>query len=119
MRKNFYLFLLLISIAAASCSKTESGPSGVDGVAGKDGTTILNGTVDPTSSVGNAGDFYINLTSATMFGPKTSSGWGKGFTLKGANGVDGKDGRADSIILSGDGAPTNTYGNIYDFFIDL
>lgn len=38
-------------------------------------------------SVGNVGDFYLNLTTDVLFGPKTASGWGTGISLKGTANV--------------------------------
>jgi hypothetical protein len=75
------LLLFLIS----SCSKT--GPAGTNGTNGTNGATILSGTTDPASSVGNVGDFYLNMTTDSLFGPKTSSGWGAGILLKGTANV--------------------------------
>ena len=37
------------------------------------GNTILNGVVNPTSpELGQVGDFYLNTTTSTLFGPKTA-----------------------------------------------
>ena len=41
---------------------------------------LLSGPSDPTATTGNTGDWYINTTNYTLFGPKTSS-WGEGFPL--------------------------------------
>ena len=67
------------------------GADGEDGEDGNDGKTILSGTVDPTTE-GVDGDFYINLTALTFFGPKTAGAWGTGIVLKGTDGEDGTDG---------------------------
>lgn len=55
------------------------------GTPGADGRTILNGTVDPTTE-GVDGDFYINTTTNTIFGPKASGTWPAGVSLVGPNG---------------------------------
>lgn len=57
---------------------------------GDDGSTILNGTVDPTTE-GNDGDFYINTASLKIFGPKATT-WPAGVLIKGADGANGADG---------------------------
>jgi len=44
---------------------------------------ILSGPNNPSTSTGKSGDWYINTTDYTLFGPKTAD-WGDGFPL-GAN----------------------------------
>ena len=39
-------------------------------------TRILSGNTVPTLSIGRVGDFYIQLTTANLYGPKTSTSWG-------------------------------------------
>jgi len=51
------------------------------GTPGADGRTILNGTGNPTGSVGKDGDFYINTTTTTLFGPKSGGAWPSGVPL--------------------------------------
>lgn len=41
---------------------------------------LLSGSTDPSANTGTPGDWYINTTEYTLFGPKTST-WGDGFTL--------------------------------------
>lgn len=60
------------------------------GSGGGGANTILNGTVDPTTE-GSDGDFYINTTSTTIFGPKATT-WPAGVSLIGADGTNGTDG---------------------------
>ena len=55
--------------------------------------TILNGSGAPKSSLGIDGDFYIDTKNLLMYGPKASGKWGIGISLKGVDGVAGKDGR--------------------------
>ena len=57
-------------------------------------TSVLNGTVDPILADGIVGDFYINTTDWTIFGPKTSSSWGTGTPLVGPAGPTGPTGPA-------------------------
>ena len=63
------------------------GIAGTNGTNGLDGKTILNGSQDPITSIGNNGDFYINTTSNTLSGPKTSGTWGSGISLVGPQGA--------------------------------
>jgi hypothetical protein len=73
-------------------SSLDSGLGGVPGPPGADGKTVLNGNSNPSSSTGDEGDFYINKTTKTIFGPKTSSGWGSGTSLIGPEGPIGDTG---------------------------
>lgn len=65
----------------------QTGPQGPQGVGGTNGTngtngkTILNGTVNPSNSLGTDGDFYINTSSYYLFGPKAGGVWGAGISL--------------------------------------
>jgi hypothetical protein len=69
------------------------GPKGDPGVAGADGKTILSGAADPATGIGKQGDFYLNKTSSTLFGPRDAAGnWGAGTSLIGsATGAAGGD----------------------------
>jgi hypothetical protein len=50
--------------------------------------TIRNGTVDPTTE-GVNGDFYINTSTSTLFGPKAAGVWPVGVSLVGPQGDRG------------------------------
>jgi hypothetical protein len=104
------------------------GPQGPQGLAGLDGRSILNDTVNPTASIGNDGDFYINTLTNTLFGPKTALGWGTGTSLvgavgpqgpiglTGAQGIAGLNGRT---ILSDTINPSIAIGDSGDFYINV
>lgn len=69
------------------------GPAGANGINGADGKTVLNGTSNPTSLIGNNGDFYINTISNIIFGPKASGQWpAVGVSLVGPQGLTGPTG---------------------------
>ncbi|MBS9525896.1 hypothetical protein KI659_17885 [Litoribacter alkaliphilus] len=57
------------------------------GERGVDGNTILSGESDPALEEGYEGDFFMNVESQTLYGPKMESSWGEGMLLKGANGI--------------------------------
>ncbi|MDB9721160.1 hypothetical protein OAA67_04705 [Winogradskyella sp.] len=76
----------LLSVPYALYAKT-SGSSA--GPAGQDGNTILNGVNDPTTE-GNDGDFYVNTSNSTMFGPRTAGVWGAGISLVSNGGANSK-----------------------------
>ena len=52
-----------------------AGPQGPEGAPGVDGRSVLNGLIDPTNSIGNNGDFYINTVALTLWGPKAAGAW--------------------------------------------
>ena len=92
MKKNLLLItaFLLVNLMVLSCSKRgpagaagKDGSNGIDGINGKDGTTIYSGSGAPVASVGNVGDFYLDMESVMLYGPKTTSGWGTGTKLQG------------------------------------
>lgn len=68
------------------------GANGAVGPKGADGTKLLSGTAAPTTSQGANGDFYFRTSTGILYGPKTSSGWGSGTSLKGPKGDKGDKG---------------------------
>jgi hypothetical protein len=55
------------------------GPKGDTGLPGTNGKSLLSGPVDPSNqATGVDGDFYINTSTYTIFGPKQNSDWGAG-----------------------------------------
>jgi len=91
-----------------------AGATGATGNTGAAGSTLLSGSGDPTSSVGNDGDYYINTSTSTLFGPKADGQWPPGVPLAGNSGTPSGGGS----ILSGAGAPDNSIGNNGDFYLD-
>ena len=57
----------------------------VNGVPFPRGVALLTGTVDPVTDDGTIGDYYINSTSDSIFGPKTGGGWGSGISIGGTS----------------------------------
>ncbi len=85
-----------------------TGPQGVAGVAGQTiiaGQAVLNGTADPVPGTGANGDFYINILTNVLWGPKASGVWPvAGVNMVGPigqQGVQGLAGAAGSIGISG------------------
>ena len=76
------------------------GPAGPNGIAGADGKTVLSGTSNPTTQ-GVDGDFYINTSSNTLFGPKSGGSWPSGVSLVGAQGSAGPAGPAGAAGSAG------------------
>ncbi|MEQ9564233.1 MAG: hypothetical protein RLN85_00115, partial [Pseudomonadales bacterium] len=94
------------------------GQTGAAGANGIDGNTILSGLIDPTPGDGVDGDFFINTTTDSIFGPKTAGVWGTGTSLVGPAGAAGTNGLDGNTILSGLIDPTPGDGVDGDFFIN-
>ncbi|WER47483.1 hypothetical protein CupriaWKF_08030 [Cupriavidus sp. WKF15] len=99
-----------VAVAGTPGTKGDTGATGNTGTAGN---TILSGSVDPTSSVGNNGDYYINTTTGTLFGPKADGTWPPGVPLGG-----GSPGSGGGTVLTGVGAPGNNIGADGDYYLD-
>lgn len=83
------------------------GTPGTNGINGSNGNTVLYGTSDPSNtSTGVDGNFYINTTDYTLFGPKTSGAWGTGVSMTGA-GVPGA-GTTGQVLAKADNTDFNT-----------
>lgn len=65
------------------------GVQGVAGINGLDGNTVRNSTINPNAGIGVDGDFYINTSSSTIFGPKVAGAWPNGIALIGPTGIPG------------------------------
>jgi titin len=66
-----------------------TGSSGTTGAAGTNGNTILSGSGAPSNTLGNNGDYYVNLTatpSLLFYGPKASGSWPSPISLGGGTG---------------------------------
>lgn len=90
-----------------------TGPQGPQGIAGTNGTdgangnTILFGTTNPSNSTtGVNGNFYINTSNYTIFGPKTAWAWGNPVSLLGAGVTNG--GTTGQILVKVDDTDFNT-----------
>lgn len=110
--------MIIILLTFGCAKKGDPGPQGEQGtigIPGKDGSTLLSGKINPSPSAGKEGDFYLNLITGELYGPKTANGWGIPYTMKGDK---GEKGEAGSSILSGNTVPTTTVGKIGDYYIE-
>ncbi len=91
-----------------------TGPQGNSGTAGQvliAGKAALSGTVNPSASVGVDGDFYVNITTNMVFGPKTSGAWpGGSVSLTGPAGPAGTQGVAGAQGTQGPAGPSGVAG---------
>lgn len=70
-----------------------TGPAGADGQDGTDGSRILSGNGPPSGALGVDGDFYLDLSTTHLFGPKAAGTWPPdGIALIGATGAQGPAG---------------------------
>jgi hypothetical protein len=82
------LLTLLLTCALSLESATAAGRSTTTPV-----NTILNGKGAPKSSLGIDGDFYIDVRSLLIYGPKKKGKWPTPQNLQGPTGASGSDGR--------------------------
>lgn len=104
--------LLLVAISCKKESKTQPGASHGP-LKGADGSLIYSGSAAPSNGLGTTGDYYINLATGILYGPKTKTSWGSGVAMSIA-----ADAAAGGAMLSGNGAPGAALGNIGDFYLD-
>jgi len=120
------LLILIIAFAVCvSCSKTgpagpqgatgATGPAGAVGPAGDNGSQIYSGASTPDATTGSTGDYYLDIATDVLYGPKTASGWGSGISLVGNTGAAGQ---AGSQIYSGNGGPSTSQGVNGDYYLD-
>ncbi len=91
-----------------------TGPQGNTGEAGQvliAGKAALSGTVNPTSGIGVDGDFYVNITNNTVFGPKTAGAWPAGsVSIIGPVGPAGPQGTSGAQGVAGPAGPSGVAG---------
>jgi hypothetical protein len=131
--KKLYLFTLIsLVFLSVSCNKNNAvNPNStknaipissiITSLPTASGNVLLVGNVLPLMSVGAVGDFYLDVTNGFIYGPKTSTTWGTGYSLQGPTGTTGNTGNtgaAGSQIYSGTGVPATTLGANGDYYLD-
>ncbi|MCT4587405.1 MAG: hypothetical protein N4A71_06250 [Carboxylicivirga sp.] len=131
--------LMVMAVLMMSCSgddgaigpagdkgdKGDKGEQGEIGPAGADGSVIYSGEGLPMDETGATGDYYFDVATGLLYGPKlTDASWADAvsFGLKGEqgnDGEDGNDGKDGSQILTGEGMPGADVGNIGDYYLDI
>ena len=94
----------------------DDGATGATGPTGATGLQILNGSGPPSTGVGVVGDFYIDISTYELYGPKFTTlfgvSWGSPQSLVGATGSPG--GATGATGLTGatgpSGGPTGATG---------
>ena len=87
-----------------------TGSTGGAGAAGADGKTVRNGAGAPSGGLGVDGDFYVNTSANTIYGPKTSGAWGSPISLVGPTGSTGSAGADGAGLVWSDRVETLTDG---------
>lgn len=86
------------------------GNPGTNGTNGTNGNTVLSGLIPPTTE-GVNGDYYIDTTTDTIYGPKTLGVWGSGTSLVGPPGTPGTPGTPGSNGSPGVPGSNGSNGN--------
>lgn len=122
--------IISVTLLWASCKKGDTGPQGpqgeqgAQGVPGPNGSQILKGTGVPGTTLGANGDYYLDVNTSKLYGPKTVAGWGTPLSLAGAQGAQGAAGATGAAgangktILTGTGVPAANIGTTGDFYLD-
>lgn len=80
-----------------------TGATGPAGSNGADGKTVRNGSGAPSSGLGVDGDFYIDTTAQSIYGPKLGGSWGAPVSIIGPNIVTTSTDTTIDGILKGSG----------------
>jgi len=92
---KFSALLCVITFMPEDAFATGSKSTKFRSVAGRESSgvnTILNGRGVPKVTLGANGDFYIDILTFTIYGPKRNGKWPVGASLKGPQGIEGKAG---------------------------
>lgn len=89
------------------------GLQGPKGERGENGNSIRSGNGIPSSELGVNGDYYVNNSAKTIYGPKTGGAWGTATSLvgeKGTTGLTGSEGSKGSTGATGTTGSTGSTG---------
>jgi phage gp45-like len=93
-----------------------AGATGATGPTGADGNAVLHGATVPPTTTGKDGDFYINTSVTSMYGPKSSGAWPTPpvsmIGPQGPQGVAGASGATGATGPKGDTGATGPVGPI-------
>ncbi len=105
----------LIGPAGSNGAAGSTGSTGATGSPGANGNSVLSGAGAPGAGVGSNGDFYINTSTNTIFGPKTAGAWGSGTSLIGPTGPTGAGAMSyiSAVSVTRSGNSPSSYTTIY------
>lgn len=111
-----------VALVGTAGAAGATGSTGATGAVGTAGHSVLYGSANPQASDGSDGDFWVNTTAHTFFGPKAAGSWLAGTSLVGPTGSAGATGAAGAagadaaqpIYRAGSGSTSaaNTLANI-------
>ena len=99
---------VLGALAINSCGKETE--TIIERVEVQKGNQILSGIGAPTETLGNVGDYYLDLSNSNLYGAKTAQGWGNPISLKGIQGDKGEKGDTGATGQKGDKGDTGATG---------
>ena len=99
---------VLGALAINSCRKETE--TIIERVEVQKGNQILSGIGAPTETLGNVGDYYLDLSNSNLYGAKTAQGWGNPISLKGIQGDKGEKGDTGATGQKGDKGDTGDTG---------
>jgi len=89
MKKMFFIAVAMFAMLTnVSCGKETI----TERIEVRKGNLIHSGYGVPSASLGEIGDYYIDLQNVHLYGAKTSQGWGTPINLKGEKGDRGEKG---------------------------
>ena len=101
MRKMFFIAVVMCTmLTTVSCKKEIE--TIIERVEVQKGNLILSGIGAPDASLGNVGDYYLDLSNSYLYGAKTAQGWGLPISLKGIQGDKGDKGDTGATGQKGD-----------------
>ena len=99
---------VLGALAINSCRKETE--TIIERVEVQKGNQILSGIGAPTETLGNVGDYYLDLSNSNLYGAKTAKGWGNPISLKGIQGDKGEKGDTGATGQKGEKGDTGATG---------
>ncbi|GIM58805.1 collagen-like protein [Capnocytophaga canimorsus] len=84
----------LLGLIMSYCTKEkENIVNKVEVIPAERGAVMLTGRGRPDPSLGEIGDFYMDIEASALYGAKTIQGWGTPISLKGVDGQNGRNGQ--------------------------
>ena len=99
--RSLVLTLLCINFSSVENATAVTKPKSAGRTASSVVNTILNGKGAPSNALGVDGDFYIDVRSLAIYGPKAHGKWPAPQNLQGPTGPQGNDGKSGSDGKSG------------------
>ena len=109
MKKIILMAVAVLGALAINSCKKET-ETIIERVEVQKGNQILSGIGAPTETLGNVGDYYLDLSNSNLYGAKTAQGWGNPISLKGIQGDKGEKGDTGATGQKGDKGDTGATG---------